>query len=367
MSKKITRHYFCDFQFSATLRHFSGEHYLRRRSCVEDSLHFVLVSVVALLFTISTATTEAYILSNPEHGSSDTQSRLFRSGSDQVNPRNLMRAGAAAREVSRMNTSILAALPKGDSSQYEYLSQRALTRPDWPTKHDLGTRSRNLLPYILEPHKHTDRVLLHSANSVLVQDKFPKAKVHLLVLPKWFPHRDLHPHDAFEDPNFLALVRNETEEGLKIAIPLLRREMEKSLKKSGMKAHQIQALLNNRDFSKDFQIGIHAHPSQHELHVHIISRDMVSWHRYDAGHYQAFNSPFLVPLASYPLPPDSQIREIEFQNRNLKSRDFRCWRCRKQFASNAYDALQDHLREEWQSWIREEPDLMYVNGIDSPS
>lgn len=188
---------------------------------------------------------------------------------------------------------------------------------------------------------------------MLIQDKFPKAKVHLLVLPKWLPHRDLHPHDAFEDPDFLAMVRKETAEGLKVAMPLLRREMQRSLKKSGMNSRQVQALLDKRDFSKDFQIGIHAHPSQHELHVHIISRDMVSWHIYDAGHYQAFNTPFLVPLANYPLLPNSEIREVVFQNSNLRSRDFRCWRCRKGFASNAYNDLQDHLREEWQAWIRE--------------
>lgn len=265
----------------------------------------------------------------------------------------LMRRGGTVQKILRMNNTIFTSLPNSTAHQHEYLGQRALTRPDWPTKHELGTKGRNLLPYILEPHKHLNRILLDSGDSVLIRDKFPKAKVHLLLIPKWFPHRDLHPHDAFEDPNFLAMVRKEASGGLNVAMLLLREEMHKSLKKSGIRSHEAQALLDKRDFSKDFRIGIHAHPSQHELHVHIISRDMVSWHRYDAGHYQAFNSPFLVPLTNYPLPPDSEIRGVEFQNKNLKSRDFRCWRCRRQFGSNAYDALQDHLRDEWQSWIRE--------------
>lgn len=252
-----------------------------------------------------------------------------------------------------MNSSTFANPQDVRINQHEYLGPPTLTRPDWPNKHDFGTKSRNLLPYLLEPEKHRDRIMLESSDSVLIQDKFPKAKVHLLVLPKWFPHRDLHPHDAFEDLKFLAMVRKEAAEGLKVAMPLLRREMQKSLKKSGLSSRQAQAVLDKRDLSKDFQIGIHAHPSQHELHIHIVSRDMVSWHRYDAGHYQAFNSPFLVPLASYPLAPDSIIREVDFQNRNLRSRDFRCWRCRRQFSPGSYDLLQDHLREEWQSWIRE--------------
>lgn len=263
-----------------------------------------------------------------------------------------------------MDASILTNLPHG---HHQYLGQRALTRPDWPNKHESGSKARNLLPYILEPNKHTDRVIRNSSDSVLIRDKFPKAKVHLLVLPKWQPHRDLHPHDAFEDPEFLAVVRKEAAEGLKLAIPMLRNEMRKALKKSGVDPHRSQALLDNRDFSKDFQIGIHAHPSQHELHVHIISRDMVSWHDYDAGHYRAFNTPFLVPLSSYPLPPKSQIRGVEYQNANLRNKGFRCWRCGEDYAPNHYVSLQEHLREEWQSWIHEGLEDITPSRIDSIS
>lgn len=263
-----------------------------------------------------------------------------------------------------MDNSILTNPPHG---HHQYLGLRELTRPDWPSKHDPGSKARNLLPYILEPYKHSDRVIRDSPDSVLIRDKFPKAKVHLLVLPKWLPHRDLHPHDAFEDPEFLAVVRKEAAEGLKLAIPLLRNEMRKALKKSGVDSHRSQALLDNRDFTKDFQIGIHAHPSQHELHIHIISRDMTSWHEYDAGHYRAFNTPFLVPLASYPLPITSQIREVEFQNANLRNGGFRCWRCGEGYRRNDYDLLKEHLQEEWQSWIREGLEGIVPNGIDSIS
>lgn len=263
-----------------------------------------------------------------------------------------------------MEISVLNVSPDG---YRQYLGQRALSHPDWPTKHDSKPKARNLLPYILEPQNHPDRVLQESPDSVLIQDKFPKAQVHLLVLPKWQPHRDLHPHDAFEDPEFLAMVRREVSNGLKVAIPLLRNAMQISLKKSGMDSRRCKAILDKRDFSKDFQIGIHAHPSQHELHVHIISRDMVSWHDYGSRHYQAFNTPFLVPLESYPIPPRSEKRDVEVQNSNLMKEGFDCWRCGRHFDPGSYNALQEHLREEWQLWIRQGPDPLSLDGTGPTS
>ena len=234
-----------------------------------------------------------------------------------------------------------------------------LTRPDWPTKHDVDNTARNLLVYILEPEKHPDRIVRDSPDAVTIRDKYPKAQVHLLVLPKWHPHRDLHPHDAFEDPDFLAMMRLETKEALTIAIPMLKSKMNDTLKEGGMKDADVKALLGQRDFEMDFQIGIHAHPSQHELHVHVISRDMVSRHPYSPRHYQSFNTPFLVPLRLYPLSPDDMRREVRYQNANLQKNDFECWRCGKNFGTNWGKTLK-HLDAEFNSWIREGSDIQNI-------
>ncbi|KAK5942887.1 aprataxin-like protein [Knufia obscura] len=228
----------------------------------------------------------------------------------------------------------------------------ALTRPDWPTKHDIDSKARNLLPYILEPAKHPDRVVRDTPDAVTIQDKYPKGQVHLLVLPKWQPHRDLHPHDAFEDPDFLVMMRAQAEEALKIAIPMLKEKVFDALQASGMDQKRAESVVEKRTFAKDFQIGIHAHPSQHELHVHVISRDMVSWHPYGSRHYQAFNTPFLVPLKLYPLALDDPRREVNYQNANLMKDDFECWRCGKNIGSD-WDHMRKHLDKEFQGWIRE--------------
>jgi len=227
-----------------------------------------------------------------------------------------------------------------------------LTRPDWPSKHDIDSKARNLLPYILVPAEHPDRVVRDTPDAVTIQDKYPKSQVHLLVLPKWQPHRDLHPHDAFEDPDFLAMIRAQVKEAMKIAVPMLKEKMYDALQEGGMDKKQAESLLNVRDFQKDFKIGIHAHPSQHELHVHVMSRDMVSWHPYHSRHYQAFNTPFLVPLKLYPLSPDDPRREVNYQNANLLKEDLECWRCGKNFGTNWSDML-GHLDAEFASWIRE--------------
>lgn len=227
-----------------------------------------------------------------------------------------------------------------------------LTRPDWPTKHDDEPKSRNLLPYILQPSQHPDRVLKYNDDAVLVWDKYPKGQVHLLLLPRWYPHRDLHPHDAFEDLAFLQMMRKEAANSLTIAIPMLEERMRTQMQTDGITAVQIDKFIKQRDFTKDFQVGIHAHPSQHELHVHIKSRDMVSRHDYGLRHYQAFNTPFLVPLELYPLPENDIIREVKYQNDNLMKQDFQCWRCGRDFGTD-WERMKEHLRVEWPAWIRE--------------
>lgn len=230
--------------------------------------------------------------------------------------------------------------------------RHAITRPDWPTKHDDEPKSRNLLPYILEPVNYPERVVRYNDDVVLIEDKYPKGQVHLLLLPRWHPHRDLHPHDAFEDPDFTQMMRKEAAESLKFAIPMLQEKMRAQLRSDGFTPDKIDALLNQRDFTKDFQVGIHAHPSQHELHVHIKSRDMVSTHDYGLRHYQAFNTPFLVPIKLYPLPENDIIREVKYQNDNLMKDDFQCWRCGRDFGTD-WEAMKAHLRVEWPLWIRE--------------
>ena len=51
-----------------------------------------------------------------------------------------------------------------------------------------------LLPYILNPAKFSSEIMIaHNDNTVLIRDAFPKAAVHLLLLPRDPDKMDLNP------------------------------------------------------------------------------------------------------------------------------------------------------------------------------
>lgn len=236
--------------------------------------------------------------------------------------------------------------------QHEYRGQSELSRPDWPSKHDIHSRTMDLGKYTVEPKKHKHRVLRETKDTVLILDKYPKSKVHLLMLPRWTPHQDLHPHDALADPVFLKVMREEATTCLSIAAARLEELVRKeNLLHPGGK--QLNEGLENRDFTKDFKIGIHAHPSMHHLHVHIISMDMASAINYSGRHYSSFNTDFIVPLRDYPLSMDDQRRKASVQNANLLKETFQCWRCGRDYGGD-WPSLKTHLFLEWESWCCEE-------------
>lgn len=230
---------------------------------------------------------------------------------------------------------------------HEYRSPHPLTRPDWPKRHDGDSRAFNLLPYMEHPEHYPDAVLRDTQDTTLIVDKYPKSSVHLLLLPKWEPHRNLHPHDALQDEAFLAALKKDVREGVKIASARLRALMISA----NPDLQGANSPLHKRDFTKDLKVGIHAHPSQHHLHIHIISHDMVSNHDYSSRHYQSFNTPFFVPLKLYPLALEDVNRGTSFQNANLMKPDFECWRCGRNFGED-WRKLKVHLRDEWQTWSR---------------
>ncbi|KAG9791518.1 hypothetical protein KCU88_g1019, partial [Aureobasidium melanogenum] len=79
-------------------------------------------------------------------------------------------------------------------------------------------RGTGLLEYILEPTKFPSNIVIrHNDKTVLIQDAFPKATVHLLLLPRDSSKWLLNPRDAFDDVEFLAMMRQEAEAAVKIA------------------------------------------------------------------------------------------------------------------------------------------------------
>jgi aprataxin len=215
-----------------------------------------------------------------------------------------------------------------------------------------------LLPYILQPERFDESLVVsYNDKAVVIKDAFPKATVHLLVLPRDASKWDLNPRDAFDDADFLADVRTEAAEALRLAASELSRLIAPS--SAACKKH-LEGLESDdpsvelppgRDFTKDFNVGIHAHPSMHHLHVHIISHDMHSDRLKHQKHYNSFNTEFFIPLEDFPLSKDDPRRQISYQNANLK-KEYKCWRCGKLYG-NQFKKLKEHLEQEFLAWKKE--------------
>ncbi|KIW33451.1 uncharacterized protein PV07_00303 [Cladophialophora immunda] len=215
-----------------------------------------------------------------------------------------------------------------------------------------------LLAYILEPTKFSsDIVILYNDKTVLVRDAFPKATVHLLLLPRDPVKRELNPRDALDDQEFLDMVRTEATTAVKLAASELSRligpysESCKARNAAMESENPPDELPPGRDFSKEFKVGIHAHPSMNHLHIHIISRDMHSARLKHRKHYNSFNTDFFIPLEDFPLARDDVRRQTSYQNANL-TKEYKCWRCGKMFG-NKFTQLKAHLEEEFNAWRKE--------------
>ncbi|KAL2153680.1 hypothetical protein VTH82DRAFT_4835 [Thermothelomyces myriococcoides] len=215
-----------------------------------------------------------------------------------------------------------------------------------------------LLEYIEHPERFPGKVLRVTADTVLIKDAFPKATVHLLLLPRSPAHYLTHPHDAFADPAFLATVRAEAAVGAELAAAELARRLgsfsasnrarDEAMSRGVVAPNQLPP---GRDYSREIRVGTHAHPSMAHLHVHIISRDMHSEKLKHRKHYNSFNTPFFVPLEDQPLAPDDPRRQTGYQNGNL-AKDLVCWRCGKGFG-NRFAELKRHLEDEFEKWKAE--------------
>lgn len=203
-------------------------------------------------------------------------------------------------------------------------------------------------------------VIAHSPDFVVIHDRFPKATVHTLILPRSPAVRLLHPFDALADPALLASVRAEVLR----AKALVAAELQRRLGRFSAAEAARQAVLDGegdgearggelprgRDWAADVVCGVHAVPSMSHVHVHVLSRDMRSAKVKHRKHYNSFTTPFLVDIDDFPLADDDPRRDTK--RMGYLQRDLRCWRCERNFG-NKFAQLKEHLEEEFDAWKRE--------------
>ncbi|KKY27723.1 putative membrane transporter [Phaeomoniella chlamydospora] len=107
--------------------------------------------------------------------------------------------------------------------------QRSLpTQMDKPTKAAFKQFGDGLGIYIQDPKAHASQVVLENSDFVVIHDLFPKASIHLLILPRDAGKYRQHPFEAFEDSEFLAKVRKQAFDVKSLAAKELRRKFGKN-------------------------------------------------------------------------------------------------------------------------------------------
>lgn len=125
--------------------------------------------------------------------------------------------------------------------------------------------------YLISPESYPQsRVISYDDRFVSIHDKYPKASVHTLLLPRDPSRNLLHPFEAFEDPMFLADVQEHAD----VLKDFVAGELERLYGNGGA-----------RDWKSEVKVGIHAHPSMNHLHVHVLSPDNYSVCMKSRKHY----------------------------------------------------------------------------------
>lgn len=201
-------------------------------------------------------------------------------------------------------------------------------------------------------------VIAHDDDFVVIHDKFPKATVHALILPRSPAVNLQHPFEALADPVFLAKVKAQAVK----TKALVAAELQRQLGKYSRQEASRQAVLNGeveaegdtlpegRDWAAEVRCGVHAVPSMSHVHIHVLSRDMHSGKLKHRKHYNSFNTPFLVDIEDFPLRGDDPRRNTRHEG--YMQWDLRCWRCGRNFG-NKFAQLKEHLEKEFDEWKRE--------------
>lgn len=165
-------------------------------------------------------------------------------------------------------------------------------------------------PIIKEP-KESELTLEYDEDLVVIKDKFPKSKHHLLVIPR----KNL--------PNFSFLSRKE--------IPLLQKMIEKGKEKSS-------------SFGEcDALVGFHALPSISQIHLHVLSGDLQSDYIKNKKHYNSFATKFFVPAVDF-IEKLKEEGKVEFDKNyyeQLLKCDLKCHRCGRPCKN--IPTLKEHL------------------------
>jgi len=170
--------------------------------------------------------------------------------------------------------------------------------------------------YVLNPQKFPDDVYSSDENTVVIFDKYPKAKFHFLVMPS----------------KIVGGYSNLTSDSVDM------------LKKMKKKADSIVEEYSKKHPKLSFRIGFHAIPSLSQLHMHVISQDFDSECLKNKKHWNSFTTEFFIDANDFirTLAKDGEISFDKTRYENMLQRDLQCHRCKAQMGNMT--KLKQHIQ-----------------------
>ncbi|KAI5077559.1 hypothetical protein GOP47_0007383 [Adiantum capillus-veneris] len=168
----------------------------------------------------------------------------------------------------------------------------------------------------MHPEQHGDTILQVTQEAIVIADKFPKGRKHLLVVSR---QEGL---DSLEDLNssHIQLVKN----------------------LHALGEAWVQKLLEE-DQSLVFRIGYHSEPSMRQLHMHVISQDLDSPSLKNKKHWNSFTTTFFRDSKAVieELEATGRVKPCGDENSLLKL-ELRCHRCL--FVQPNIPRLKQHIQ-----------------------
>ncbi|XP_039019501.1 transcription factor bHLH140 isoform X2 [Hibiscus syriacus] len=197
-----------------------------------------------------------------------------------------------------------------------------------------GTKTNSWAPCLqalyniaMQPEKHNKQVLEASDDLVVINDMYPKAKRHLLVLAR------------IKGLDCLADVRKEHLHLLKTM-------------------HEVGLRWTNKFLGEDaslvIRLGYHSIPSMRQLHLHVISQDFDSKCLKHKKHWNSFTTAFFRDSVDVIEEVNNHGKATILDDNKLLSMELRCHRCRsahpniprlKSHISNCQDPFPAELQK----------------------
>jgi len=201
----------------------------------------------------------------------------------------------------------------------EYPSHKE-PRHEWKPRHQkprskvASEALKELLNISQNPGAYSEQVYYQDSELVVVYDKFPKARKHLLVLPK----------AQLEGPHVLGPQH----------LPLL-----ESMHARGL---WVQEQLKQEEPSLEFKMGFHAIPSMTQLHQHVISQDFDSVCLKNKKHWNTFTTPFFVDTEAMTRIIKENGKFDPGSYEEYEHQQMMCHRC--EFPIRNIKSLKAHIR-----------------------